>query len=290
MAEKRRRRRRGGTRWLVRRETGDYGPFSEADMLQAMDRREYELGTMVSQAGTDKWQPAGVHAVFREHYAECQKRWAEAALDEDVAREERKLRTMDKVKGGAGTLIVVGLLVVVGLGSWIAYRMLHAEPTGILAAVVVPTLPALPGLRPGSVKVRDLVLAKAVKVRRRREAEFHDTSGVRAEGKERKLRGVLDLNAASSGLKSRDIQRIKKTVQRRLMQCVKKAVKRGSSLKKVNVSYIIQSGRLGGISLNHAALKNGRLTGCVKRAVKGTRAPVFKGPEKRVRQGFRIAQ
>ena len=282
-------RRRRQARWLVRRGTRDYGPYTTKQILKAIDSREVELGTLVSKMGSEAWQPAGVHAGFRDHYSACESRWREAALDEDVAREERKLRAMDRFKGGAGKGLILGVLVVLGLGVWLGYRLLHAEPTGIMSVVVVPSFPPLPGLPAASATASAFVLAKPVKVKRRREAQHYDTAGVRAAGKERALRGTLDLTGSGGGgLSNAAISKIKRNVRSRLMPCLRAALARGFKGRRVNVTYIVRSRRLGGITLSRRALKDRRLTACIKRVIKRAAVPSFKGPERRVRQGFRI--
>ncbi len=289
MAERGKGRKRRQSRWLVRRGARDYGPYTTQQILKAIDKREVDLGSLVTRMGSDAWQPAGVHAGFREHYAACESRWREEALDADVAREERKLRAIDRVKGGAGKGLVLGVIVVLGLGGWLVYRLVHAEPTGIMRVVVVPKLPALPAPPTAERAAPTLELAKPVKVKRRREHEHFDTAGVRVEGKERALRGTLDLDAApGSGLSRAAINRVKSSVRGRLMPCIRAALGRGATLRKVKVTYIVRSGRLGGITLNRRVLKNRRLTACMKRVIKKTKVPSFQGPQRRVRQAFRI--
>jgi len=257
-------------------------------MLKAIDVKDVDLGTLVTRMGTEAWQPAGVHSGFRDHYAHCEARWQEEALDADVAREERKLKSMDRLKGGVGKGLIVGVVVVLAFGGWLAYRLMHAEPTGIMKVVEVPDVPALPALPTRATSAPPLKIASAVNVKRRREFEHFDTAGVRAAGKERALRGTLDLDAKGGGVSAAALRRIKSGVRKRLTPCLRAALGRGFKARKVTVTYIVRSGRLGGITLSRKALKDRRLTACVKRVIKRTRVPSFKGPERRVRQGFRI--
>ena len=108
-------RKKRSPRYLIRRDDGDFGPYTINEVRDAIEAREVNLGTEIQEVGGESWQPAGVFAEFRDYYATCQTRWENEELDRSVAVQENKLRAMGKVKSGAWKIIVLGILIVSAL-------------------------------------------------------------------------------------------------------------------------------------------------------------------------------
>ncbi len=283
-------RRRRSQRWLAKRGTVDYGPFTTEEVKEALARKEMDLGTLLAELGTQTWQPVGVYAEFREFYGGLHERWEREAIEAEVTRHEAKLRTMDKVKGGAWKVIALSTVVVLGLGAWVVYRILHAEPTGVLEAVAVkeaPLLPAPPKPKPGAATLRT---ADGRKVRRLRELKNYDTAGVAAEGSGSapvtKL-SFADGAGGGAGPSQGQIDRVVRRVTPGLLRCASAAAAKGG-FRGANVSFLVRSGRLGGITVSRKALKNKPFVACVKSTLRRAKAPTFSGSERRVTIPLRI--
>lgn len=274
-------------RWLARRGTVDYGPYSEDELKECIARREVDLGTLVCPVGTHNWQTIGEISEFRDYYSGLHTRWAREELEASVEAHERKMAAMDKVKGGTWKLVVVGLLVVTGLGSWVVYRILNAEPTGIMDTVALPEMAALPTPpppAPGAAGISEAKLAKANTVKRLREHVNYNTGGVGAEGTETgpATSMAFDENGrplGGPGLTQGQINAIIANVRPGLLRCANKAA---GKFSKVNISFLVKSGRLGGITLSKQALSVKPFVVCVKGVLRGASVPTFGGSERRV--------
>ena len=293
MAEKLSKRRRKRTpRYLIRRDTGDFGPYTVNEIREAIEAREVHLGTEIQEVGGDSWQPAGVFTEFRDYYATCIQKWENAEIDRSVAAEESKMRTMGRVKSGAWKLIVVGILVAASLGSWIVYRVMHAEPTGIDSVVVVPEVSVLPDVAAEELQVVALSVIQPQKVKRLFEAEYYNTAGVRSVEREGAADQVMDLSdeaAGLSGIDSSDIARIKKRNQSGIERCMSKALRGGATFTKALVTYWIRSGKITDITVNKPAISNGLFVSCVRKLVRGTKVPTFAGQGRRLEHRVRVS-
>jgi hypothetical protein len=281
---KKKRRKKSGPRYLIRRENGDFGPYTVNDVRSAIESREVNLGTEVQEVGGDSWQPAGVFSEFRDYYAYCQKIWAEAELDHSVAVQEKKLRKLGQVKSGAWKLMVLGICVVSALGGWLIYRMMHAEPAGIDSVVSIPEVRALPSVPKIKLSVGPLKKVVAAKVKRVYEAEYHNTGGVRAT--ERASAADIDMDLSDEGtgnsISSGDLVRIKKRNQAAIVRCTGSALKRGSKFKSARITYWVRSARTSDVTVNKPAFTNKFFVACVRRAVNGAKVPPFAGSPRRL--------
>ncbi len=283
-------RRKRSQRWLAKRGTVDYGPFTTEEVKEALARKEMDLGTLLAELGTQTWQPIGVYAEFREFYGGLHERWEREAIEAEVTKHEAKLRAMDKVKGGAWKVIALATVVVLGLGAWVVYRILHAEPTGVLEAVAIKEAPLLPA--PPKPKLGDPALrpAEGRKVRKLRELRNYDTAGVTAEGSGSApvtRLSFADGEGGGAGPSQAQIDRVVRSVTPGLLRCASTAAAK-SDFRGANVSFLVRSGRLGGITVSRKALKNKPFVACVKSTLRRAKAPTFSGSERRVTIPLRI--
>jgi hypothetical protein len=281
---KKKRRKKSRPRYLIRREDGDFGPYTINDVRSAIESREVNLGTEIQEVGGESWQPAGVFSEFRDYYEHCQKVWAEAELDQSVAVQEKKLRKLGQVKSGAWKLMVLGICVVSALGGWLIYRMMHAEPAGIDSVVSIPEVRVLPEVPKLTLSVASLKKVEATKVKRVYEAEYHNTAGVRAT--ERASAADIDMDltdeAGGSAISAGDLARIKKRNQAAIVRCTGSALKRGSKFKSARITYWVRSARTSDVTVNKPAFSNKSFVACVRRAVKGAKVPSFAGSPRRL--------
>lgn len=280
-------RRRRQNRWLARREGKDYGPYNDDELKECIARREIDLRSEICAVSTGTWSTVGEHAELRDFYSGLSERWNREALEASVDAQERKMEVMDKVKSGTWKLVVLGLLVVVGLGSWVIYRIMHAEPTGIMSAIVIDEVATLPELAVEKSDRVEIAEVAATKVKRIKERETYNTSGVGAEGTGATPTTSLSFDPDGGGgggpsLSSGQISRITSNASPKLVSCAMKTRNKGPAFSKTNVSFLIKSGRLGGMTLGRAALKNKAFVSCVRRVLRGISVPKFGGSERRV--------
>ncbi len=275
---------RDRTRWLVRRDGAEYGPYSTDQLLEEIALRRVDLGTPVCDLARREWNPAGEHAPFRDHYAQCIKRWEVEALEADVDKHERKLKAMDNVKGGAWRLMVVGLVLATALGSWIVWRILKAEPTGIADAVAVPELPALPDAPQPRMTASGIeVLAAGTKVAVLKEYENYDTAGVGSEAGAAAAVTRFDFEGGEGGgLDPSTLKRILGEAKAGLVGCAQQAATRSASFKGTKVTFVVRSGRLDSFTVGREALSNAPFKACVKGVLKRVKVPRFAGSDHKV--------
>ena len=288
---KKKRRKKRGPRYLIRRAEGDFGPYTINDVRSAIEAREVDLGTEIQEVGGESWQPAGVFSEFRDYYAYCQERWEHEELDRSLAAEESKLQTINKVKSGAWKVIVLGILIVSALGSWIVYRVMHAEPIGIDSVVVIPEVSALPSAPKTTLESVPLTLIEPTKVKRLYEAEFYNTAGVRSQeraGAGDETMNLSDEEGGSAGILKSDLNRIKKRNQPGIERCMSSALRGGATFKRALVTYRVRSGRLTDITVSKPAISNKRFVACVRRVARSTKVPSFSGAGRRLEHRVRV--
>ena len=287
-----RRRKRYKTRWLVRKGPVDYGPYSTEEVLDSIADHDVDMGTYVTRAEQAAWEPAGVHSIFRDHYAACGERWAKQELEASVEREERKLQAMDKLKGGAGKLLVAGIVVVVAFSAWLVWRILHAEPTGIANAVrtvYLMPLPSFPKAAPPPPEVQ-LVAGTAVgklKETRRRAGgtagtggpRRFDDKGVELEGEGATPATTFDFDdgTGSKALNAAALNQIIKAAKRRVVKCGGKLASGGT-----RISFLVKPGRLASFTVGREEYGNKAFKACIKQQLRKVRVPKFAGSERRV--------
>jgi hypothetical protein len=271
------RRNKRSVRWLTRKGGVDFGPFTTEQVVEMIRAREVQLGTMVCDVAVRQWEPLGSHATFRAHYAEAEQNWASAAADEHA----RQLRTKRLLTGGAWQLVLVGTLVVLAFGGWMAWRMSRAEPTGILEAVRIAQPPTLPAAIAAVTPV-PLAIPAGTAVRRLREVTNYDTSGVGLEGQGGDLVTTMSFDDDAKGLSDAAFKKIVAVSRRKLAGCAQAAAVRSERFTGTRVSFVVSSGGLGSFTVGSEALGDRPFKACIKRALKGISVPSFQGSQRKV--------
>lgn len=288
------RRSKARKQWLVRRDGVDHGPYTTDELLGLIEHRTVDMGSELADVASMTWEPMGVYAQFRDHYATCSGKWEEQELHAETDRHARKLEAMSKVKGGTWKLATVGLLVLVGVGGLLVWRLAHAEPTGITSVLRTIELYELPRPKKASTNPPRVAQAAAQPVpvleekalRRRWSGTGSGTgssgsvSGVRLEGQgprpETSFSFDEDGKAAGTPLAGSAMDRIKREARQRLVRC-------GSKLtSSASVSFLVKSGRLGGFTVGKSAIKNRAFKACIKKQLRSISVPTFSGSERRV--------
>ena len=134
----------------MRRAGVDYGPFTIDEVLAQIDAREVDLDTEVCDIRTHLWENAATHELFRDYYEKCAARWELEAAEAAAEAHRRQMERVRQVKTSAWRLTVTIVLLVAGIGGWLTWRVMHAEPTGILAIAAVAQPPPLPVWQPST--------------------------------------------------------------------------------------------------------------------------------------------
>lgn len=274
-------------RWLVRRAEVDFGPYTNDQLLEEIALHHVDLGTPICQVGTQDWEPAGTHALFRDHYARCETRWRVEEAEQAADKHEQKLKTMRVIKGSTWALILGGALVVLLFGGWLTWRFMHLQPSGILNAVALASPAPLPP--PPSLKV-PLSRLQEPEIHRfpvLKEPETYDTAGVGGEGSGAALvtRMEFDENGGGGGgasLSEGQLKQITEHARGQLVGCAQAAATRSATFTGTKVTFIVRSGGLGSITVGPEVRSNQPFKACVKRALKGISVPKFAGSERRV--------
>ena len=130
----------GAERWLYRTDRGDYGPVTTDLIFDGIRDRKIDLKTQVSVLGTNKWSAAGEFPLFRDHYAACQKRWEDERLHAEAEAIGKRMEMKAQTSRGAGILVAVGIVVALGFGAWVVWKLSKAEPLGLAKIVRVTVL------------------------------------------------------------------------------------------------------------------------------------------------------
>ncbi len=107
-------------------------------------QQEVDLATQVCDVSNQEWENAATHALFRDYYEKCAARWSVEETEAEAARHEQQIRRVRFLTGGAWKIAVVSAVVVLGAAGWLVWRLMHAQPTGILNAVALATPVKLP--------------------------------------------------------------------------------------------------------------------------------------------------
>lgn len=282
------------SRWLVRRDGVDFGPYSVEDLLAAIDRREVDLGTMVCNVAERVWEPAGSHQLFREHYAASEARWAAQEIQAGAARHERQLRRSGALKGGTRYLLVLGIVLAIGAGGYTVWRLAHARPTGILEAVAIARpldLPAAP-VRPARFRGPPVPPARAFPVLQeapRRSSGFGSVAGVVEEGQAAAPVTRLDFDDSQGHeIPQAELDRIMAQARVGLEGCARDAASRSADFNGTRVTFVIRSRKLGSFTVGKEALTNRGFKACVKRKLGAISVSAFDGSERRVTIPLRV--
>ncbi|MGM0576295.1 MAG: hypothetical protein ACQEXJ_11245 [Myxococcota bacterium] len=283
------RRKKRDTRWLVRRGEVDYGPYTTEQLLEEIGQRNVDLGTLVCDVSTRKWDHAGAYTLFRDYYAQCEGRWEREAAHDEAERHERAMKAASAIKGGTWRLLLIGAVVVLGLGGWLVYRFVHVKPSGILDSVALAQPPALPeppavptsweGVRP--IEPTEIAVLK--------ERINYDTAGVRVAGVDGPAVQTLDFDGeGGTEIPAAELERITATARRGLTRCAQDAASRSSAFHGTRVGFTVRSRRLTGFTVGEEVRYNARFKACVKRSLRRIRVPSFSGGERRVSIPLRV--
>ena len=280
------------TRWLRRVGGEDHGPFSSTEMLGAIEAGEMDLGTLICDVATQNWEPAGVHPVFRDHYARCTADNEARDLISGAESHERKLKRDGAAKSVIRWLLLASVFTGIGFGGWELWRVLTSEPADIANAVTLPRLPLLPAL-PGvkaSISPPPLLAPRRVTRRveraQRRHQEALDVSGVGAEGSGRAPVTHLafdDDGRSADGLSDSVISRIVANARKGLEGCATTAGARSATFQGTRVTFVVRSARLDSFTVGKTALGDRAFKACVKSVLKKISVPAFEGSERRIR-------
>ena len=239
--------------------------------------REINLGTMICSVADRLWEPLGSYAEFRAEYAKIEEVWASQAADTHA----RQLRTKRLLTGGAGRLAIVGAVCVVAFGVWMAWRMAHAEPTGILEAVKIAQPPALPAIAEAA-PPPPLRIPAGTKIKRLREGVNYDTSGVGVEGTGQVMVNTMSFDADADELSEKALNKVVSAARTKLLKCAQDAAARSERFAGTRVSFIVRPGHLASFTVGSEAAGDQRFKACVKRALKAVTVPSFGGSQRKV--------
>lgn len=272
-------------RWLVRRAGVDYGPFTVEEILAQIDRREVDLATQVCDVSDQVWENAATHALFRDYYEKCVARWSVQETEAEAARHEQQIRRVRILTGGAWKIAVLCAVLVLGAGGWLVWRLMHAQPTGILNAVALATPTRLPPPPDPSTAVPQIPRLKEKVVPRLKESETYDTRGIGVESDQEDPQAVQAIDFAGGGgqeLSEDEARRIAEEARRGLSSCAREVAMRSPDFKGTRVKFVILSRKLSRITVGSEVQGDAPFKACVKRILGGISVPRFTGQERRV--------
>lgn len=276
-------RRHRRTRWLARREGVDYGPYTGDQLLAAIAAREIDLETPVAATSDMQWSPVSAYADLREHYDRCRRQWELESVEADATRHEQRLKAMRVVKGGTWRFALVAALAVLALGGYMAWRLVHARPTGLLDAVAVAmpaSLPvAPPVVRGGSPPISPEPRAVPVLS----EPQSYDTAGVATEGGGPAPVTSFDFDAdPADELSEAALTRITEQARKGLAGCAGDLAGRRESFTGTRVTFLVRPGRLSDFTVGKKVRSEAAFKACIKKTLRGVAVPSFGGSQRRV--------
>ncbi len=271
-------------KWLYRTERGDYGPVSTDRIFDAIRERKIDLSTQVSLLGSNRWSAAGEFPVFRDHYAACQRRWDDEALQAEAEALGKRLEMKGHASRGAGLLVIAGITAGLVLGGIVVWRLLKAEPLGlakIVRPIAVEALPAPPEIPK---KYQVLPQPPEHKVARLYEPESYDTAGVAVGDSE--AGHVTKMHFSEDGdvemISAADLARVVESARQGLYACAREAAQKNPAFAGTDVGFTVAPGRLTNMSVGVEARSNAPFKACVKAALGRVSVPSFGGSERRV--------
>lgn len=281
------------TRWLYRTPRGDFGPMATSKLLEAIEKRDIDLGTPVSKVGSGVWTPAGEESLLRDHFGRCQAIWDEQALHAETERLGRRLERAQTTRKGARIGLVLGAIGLLGGAAFLWWRLSLAEPIGIAQVMIVaeaPSLPAVSGAR-GEPAHFPGVRPQAVKVLA--EYELLDTAGVRVGdggGAPVVNRMQFDESGEVQGIASDLLARVTEDARRGLVGCAEQLARTNPSFTGTEVRFAVSPGRLTDFSVGPEVSGSATFRACVKAALGRVSVPSFSGPPRRVTVPLRIGR
>jgi len=275
----------GSERWLFRTDRGDYGPITTDQVLDAIREHKIDLATQVSVTGTNTWTVAGEFALFREHYAVCERRWDDERLRAQADAMGRRIERRGHATRHAGRLVAVLVVVGLGFGGWVAWRLMKAEPLGLARIVRPLSVAPLPSAPPNARTVAMLPVVKDHKVARLAEPESYDTAGIAIDGGAVPPEFVTQMHFSLEGevqmISAADLARVVESARQGLYGCAREAATRGPSFAGTDVAFTVASGHLAGVSAGAEARRNAPFLACIKAALARVKVPEFAGSERR---------
>ncbi len=279
----------GSERWLYRTERGDYGPVTTDKIFDGIRERKIDLATQVSVLGTNKWSAAGEFPLFREHYSACKRRWEEEQLHAEAEAVGKRMELKAQTSRGAGIFLAVGVVVALGFGAWVVWRLSKAEPLGLAKVVRALVIEPLPTPVPVARGARAVPLKPEKKVARLSEPESYDTAGI-AIGETDDTAHVTQMHfsddgdgdGGAQGISAEDLSRVVENARRSLHGCATEAAARNSAFAGTEVGFSVAPGGITKVSVGTDARGNAPFIACVKAALGRVSVPSFSGNERRV--------
>lgn len=272
-------------KWVYRTDKGDYGPVSTDGILDAIRERAIDLKTQISVVGTNKWTTLGEFALFRDHYEVCKGRWETEALHAEADKLGKRMERKGAATAHAWRLIGLGALVALGVGSWLVWKLLHAEPLGISRLAKVAVVAQLPKAEPPAKLSPPLPDPKEKKLARLNEPESYDTAGVTVGAVDEGptvTKMAFDEEGEVQQIAPDDLARVVEGARQALYACARDAVAKNTSFPGTEVSFTVSPGRLTRVAVGTEARGNPAFVACVKAGLARVGVPSFNGSERRV--------
>ncbi len=271
--------------WLVRRDGVDYGPFTIDEVLAQIDQREIDLATEVCDIRTQNWENAATHELFRDYYEKCTERWEAEAAAAQAEAHQKKIERIRLVTTSAWRLILVVTIVVIGGGSWLAWRLMHVEPTGVLSIAALANPPSLPTPQLASAKSEPPPKLDVKILQSLLEHENYDTSGIGVETDAPEKRQVQAIDFGRDGareLTDGEANRIAEAARKGLTSCARRALGGEKGFPGTRVKFSIKPRGIGGITVGKEVQADKAFQACVKAALKRVPVPAFGGQPRKV--------
>lgn len=278
----------GSERWLYRTDRGDYGPITTDKMFDGIRERKIDLSTQVSVLGTNKWSAAGEFPLFRDQYAACKRRWEEEQLHAEAEAVGKRMELKAQTSRGAGILLAVGVVVALGFGAWVVWRLSKAEPLGLAKVVKALVIEPLPTPLPVARGARAVPMKEEKKVARLSEPESYDTAGIAVGETEETAHTQMhfsddgDAEGGGQAISSEELGRVVESARRSLHGCATDAAARNSAFAGTDVGFSVAPGGITKVSVGADARGNAPFIACVKAVLARVAVPSFSGNERRV--------
>lgn len=275
----------GSERWLYRTDRGDYGPVTTDRILDAIREQAIDLATPVSVLGTNKWGAAGEFPLFRDHYAACKRRWEEERLHAEAEALGKRMEMKGHASRGAGILLITGIIVAIGIGTLVVWRLSKAEPIGLAKIVRTAVVTPLPKPPTTPKTAPPPPVLKERKVARLSEPESYDTAGI-AVGTEVEGDHVTQMHFSDEGevemISAADLAAVVESARQGLYGCARDAAGRNADWSGTDVGFTVSPGHLTKVTVGADARGNAPFQACVKAALARVKVPTFGGSERRV--------
>lgn len=281
-------------RWLYRIDGADYGPVSTDELLDAMMKRKVTLETQVCSLASRKWGRASDHALLRDFFDKCEQRWRAEAFDTDADNHVRRLAKARQRRRRFWYVVAAALVVAVGFGGWVVWRLGQAQPLGLDKLAHLPSL--------GRLAVADVVerepppvpIVAGTPVARLGEPETYDTAGIALEGDPAVEQKVTTMAFTEDGrvvgISKVELDRVLESAKANLHGCAKAAASKDADFHGTRVGFTVSPGGLKGMTVGDEVKNNGAFKACVKGALGRVPVPVYEGGDRRVTIPIKIGR